>query len=69
MILTDRDVFVGGHLKLEVKERFKLAAHKRDKSMSLLLSKVIEEWLDKNEPDLELHPSKEQDVPLPFEDA
>jgi len=67
MILTNRDVFVGGHLTYEDKERFKIAAQKREKSMSLLLSEVLSEWLQNNEPDLELPVSKEQDVPLPFE--
>lgn len=45
MITSDRDVFIGAHLTLPQKERFKLEAAKRKLSMSALVAKIIGDWL------------------------
>ena len=79
MITSDRDVFIGAHLTLEQKERFRAEASKRRMSMSALLSEVVESFLStiktepkekskrksKNQPNITGN-IKEEDIPLPF---
>lgn len=74
MITTDRDVFVGAHLTREKKEMLRTEAERRKSSMSLLVSDIIDEWLEtagaeKIEPsrsNKRTPVSTEEDVPLPF---
>jgi hypothetical protein len=78
MITTDRDVFVGAHVTFETKEALREEAERRNVSMSLLVSTIIEEWLptgaqEQVEPvrsnRRKKHPvnPNEIDVPLPLE--
>jgi len=68
-ITTDRDVFLGGHVTFEAKEAFRRLAAQRSKSMSELLSDLIEEFInvaDDQQPEPPPSRFREQDVPLPF---
>ena len=67
-ITTDRDVFLGGHVTFDAKESFRRLAANRGKSMSELLSDLIEEFIMVAEDNTEPAPSRfrEEDVPLPF---
>lgn len=67
-ITTDRDIFIGGHLTFETKERFRQEAQKRDKPMSELLSDLIEEFLLVVDDGPAPSKFSDQDVPLPFEE-
>lgn len=48
MITSDRDVYVGSHHTLENRERLRAEAARRRISMSLLVSLIVEKWLDKH---------------------
>jgi len=73
MITSDRNIFVGAHTTLEVKERFRKEADRRKLSMSALISNILEEWIDAAEKE-QLEPVRSNkrgnpngiDVPLPF---
>lgn len=74
--MSDRDVFIGGHLTEQNKEKFRKAALARDMSMSALLSEIVEIWLGVEDerigavvvdPAVEAALAKEQDQPLPLE--
>lgn len=68
-ITTDRDVFLGGHVTFEAKETFRRLAAKQSKSMSELLSELIEEFIMvADEPPPDTTRFREQDVPLPFQE-
>lgn len=74
MILTDRDVFVGFHLTPVAKEQLRVEANRRNKSMSALLSELVEGWLEtasgekleKVRSNKRIVNPNEEDVPLPF---
>lgn len=79
MIMTDRDIFIAAHVTQETKDRFKIEADRRKKSMSLIISELIEKFLETAEHEhlepirsnkrtpLEEALAREEDVPLPLE--
>ncbi len=77
MITSDRDQFVGVHLRFVIKDALRAEADRRKISLSLLLSNIAEEWLEKGTQEV-VEPKRsnkrvqkdlpnEIDVPLPLE--
>ena len=75
VITTERDVFVGAHLTRAAKEKLRIEAHRRGKSMSAVIAEVLDDFLEvASQEQLEgvrsnrriVNPN-EEDVPLPFE--
>jgi len=50
MLWADRNTPVGGHVLPEVKEQLREASRVFNKSMSLIISEAIVNWLKKNSP-------------------
>jgi len=74
MILSDRDVFVGAHLRQETKDQLRKEAERRNVSVSALISSIVEDWLvvaveEQVEPKPRSNKRGPKDVPLPLSET